>query len=328
MTDWRLRPTATEVWFWTLPCWFPFPQHRPHYPHIQGTQRVHRPQLHKEPIDKVSRGCFVGDLGAGTCSLWVGVGWSHFLGWGYPDESSRLIPWFPHLSPPLDSSITQPWSRDRLCPSLPCLSPAARSVGAWHGATSPKQEGRRRVSPSGCQLSQLTQLDTSLPPPGTQPPNSPVFRLVWWFSVGSTPFLPPRAPGLQPGAASSGTRAPCPLAWRALSQDDSNLLQWRVQNMGQGALRKAQGRITWPGGGWLSGRGRGAGWNLLAHGAWRRRASCLHLAACQGRKKKETEGRIKWPPVTRLGWSPNPPQSRLSPSRSWSHSRVKLPLWL
>lgn len=61
--------------------------------------------------------------------------------------------------------------------------------------------------------------------------------------MGSTAFLLPGAPGLQPGAASSGTRAPCPMAWRALSQDDSNLLQWRVQNMGQGALGRAQGRI-------------------------------------------------------------------------------------
>ena len=100
----------------------------------------------------------------------------------------------PHLSPPLASSVTQPWSRDRMCPSLPCWSPAACSVGAWHGATGPEQEGRKRVSPSGCQLSQLTQLDTSLPPPpGTQPPISPVFRLVWWFSGGSTP--PPTARG-------------------------------------------------------------------------------------------------------------------------------------
>lgn len=127
------------------------------------------------------------------------------LGWDYPDESLGSIPRFAEFLTfplPMGSGTTQPWSQDGFCPLLPCLSPAAYSVRAWHRATSPEQEERKRVSPSGCQLSQLTQLDT-LPPPARhtasnlQSPNFPFFRPGRWFSFSEGGTPPPTARGCQ-----------------------------------------------------------------------------------------------------------------------------------
>lgn len=165
----------------------------------------------------------------------MGASGGCFLGWDYLEESSRFIPgfaWFSTFPLLVGSNFTQArsaGSQDGIGPPLLGLSPASCSVRAWHGATGPELEGRKRVSPGGSQLSQLTQLDTlPPPPPGTQPPNFPFFKPVWWFSFlgdggGDTPSYCLRAPGLQPGAASRGTRAPCPLARRALAQDNQKL---------------------------------------------------------------------------------------------------------
>lgn len=112
-----------------------------------------------------------------------------FLSWDYLEESSRFIPgfaWFSTFPLLVGSNFTQArsaGSQDGIGPPLLGLSPASCSVRAWHGATGPELEGRKRVSPGGSQLSQLTQLDTlPPPPPGTQPPNFPFFKPVWWFS--------------------------------------------------------------------------------------------------------------------------------------------------
>lgn len=75
------------------------------------------------------------------------------------------------------------------------------------------------MSPSGCQLSQLTQLTISSSPAPHTTSSLLTFHFqdCLVFSEGEhlLPLL--RVPGLQPGAAGSATWAPCLLAWQALS---------------------------------------------------------------------------------------------------------------
>lgn len=84
------------------------------------------------------------------------------------------------------------------------------------------------MSPSGCQLSQLTQLTTPASPAPRSASNLLTFHFQACsrlsFSEEEHPFSLPTVPCLQPGAASIATWAPCPLAWPARAQDNSNWL--------------------------------------------------------------------------------------------------------
>lgn len=99
-------------------------------------------------------------FGLGTCSLWVEVGGSSAgtMYMSHPGLSHDL-----HGCSPLHflcaAILPNPGAGTES--ALHHLSPAACSARTWHGATEPEQEGRKRVAPSGCQLSQLIP---ALPP--------------------------------------------------------------------------------------------------------------------------------------------------------------------
>ena len=124
-------------------------------------------------------------------------------------------------------------------------------LGTEPGTLAPSRRGGG-LSPSSCQLSQLTQLDTSLPsrahslltfhfssPSGGSPSGA---RGGWGRTIPS--HCPQGACSAAWGCQQRAPGHPAHWPWRALSGNHSDPLSWRVRNIGQGALGRAQGRIT------------------------------------------------------------------------------------
>ena len=128
-----------------------------------------------------------------------------------------------HLSPARGQQRHPAPEGDCICPSpLVASSLLTQGLAQSHGAQS-RRGGS--VSPSGCQLSQLTLTAPSAPALHTQPPASQLstFRPVWCCSCSgsrSGPLPLARVSCLEPGAAPGDTRASCPLAWQAFSRDN------------------------------------------------------------------------------------------------------------